>query len=302
MGTTPLDLPATLEGRFSTVVQGSGLALTQGVIYVPPKGQVPYMLSEPPGVTPVLILRGLNAPGVNAISCGHAYRGVTFSLAAAGGAFGAIRSQIYYRQRLDEVGDYAASRAENYKDARNAWLIYTGAVWGLSAVDYWIRPRMRLSAATPLSMTLEVPNVTRTGAVWRSLLVPGAGQEYAGHRTRGVVWLAGLLASGAGWVIADYYVNYSATQLNGTIAQAETAGPSEIANAELQVQQAQRKLDSWQDTRYGWGLAMAGFEALSLIDAMVMHLSPLQPTQSAKFSAIVPITPDGPAVGVSMRF
>jgi len=310
-GVTPFDLPPTATGKYSVISQGPGFARTQGVIYLPPRGQLPFVISEPPGVTPLLILRGLNVPGVGDISCGHEYRGVALATAAAGGTFGAIRSQLFYRDRLDEQGEYAASRAENYRDARNAWLIYTGAVWGVSAIDYWIRPRFAMSETTPSRLTLAVPKVSRGGAVWRSLLVAGAGQEYAGHRTRSLVWLSAVLFSGAGYVVGDYQVNYGQTQVDAAeeqvayaLIEADSLGPSgssALYDAQLQLQQAEGNLQASEDVRQGFLIAIIGFHLLSLIDASIMQITLPAPT-GPKISAIVPIRPDGPAVAVSLRF
>jgi hypothetical protein len=300
-GDTPLDLPPTVTGRFSVVSRSPGFARTQGVVYIPPRGQLPFLLSEKPGISTVLIFRGLNVPGVGDISCGHEYRGIALATAAAGGTFGAIRSQLFYRDRLDEVGDYAASRAENYKDARNSWLIYTGAVWGVSALDYWIRPRFGMAGTAPTSLTLEVPKVTRGSVVWRSLLVAGAGQEYAGHRTRALIWLSGLLGSGAGYVVANYQVDYGKTQVQFAQQQVDSAGPSEEQDAQLQLEQAQSNLQASYDLRHGFAWAMIGFQALSLFDAAIMQIALPAPAES-KISATIPITPDGPAVLVSYHF
>jgi hypothetical protein len=300
-GVAPVVFPPDVTGQFSVICQGPGIARTQGVIFVPPRGQLPFILSEPPGLSALVILRGLNAPGVGDISCGHEYRGVTFALAGAGGTFGAVRSQLFYRDRLDETGAYAASRADDYRDARNAWLIYTGAVWGLSAIDYWIRPRFAMSETTPSQLTLAVPKVSRFGAVWRSLLVAGAGQEYGGHRTRAVVWLAAVLGCGAGYVVADYQVNYGETQLESAQEQVYTAGPSEIEDALLAVQQKQNNLQASEDLRTSFAIATLGFQALSLIDACIMQIALPVPSEP-KISATMPLRPDGPAVAVSVRF
>lgn len=300
-GVTPFDLPETATGKYSVTSVEFGFARTQGVVYLPPRGGLPAMLSEPPGVTAVLILRGLNAPGVGDISCGHEYRGIALATAAAGGTFGAVRSQLFYRDRLDEEGAYAASRAQNYRDARNAWLIYTGAVWGVSAIDYWIRPRFALKESTPSRLTLAAPKVSRSGAVWRSLLAAGAGQEYAGHRTRSLVWLTAVLFSGAGYVVGDYQVNYGETQVQAAQAEVDSAGPSELYDANLQLQQAEQNLQASEDVRTGFLIATIGFHLLSLIDASIMQIA-LPGPSAPKVSAVVPIRPDGPAVAVSLRF
>src|SRR3989442_6998023 len=49
-GRTPVDLPSTVTGRYSIVVQGAGFSRTQGVVFLPPRGSLPFVVSEPPGL------------------------------------------------------------------------------------------------------------------------------------------------------------------------------------------------------------------------------------------------------------
>jgi hypothetical protein len=142
-GRTPIDVPPLMTGNYSVVVQGAGSSRTQGRIFLPARGGLPFVVSESPGVSLVLILRGLvNFPGVPNWTNGRPGRGVTLATSALGAGFMAVRSHAYYRFRLDDVGPYSADRVQDEKSYRNAWLIYGGAVWGLSAIDYWIRPRL----------------------------------------------------------------------------------------------------------------------------------------------------------------
>ena len=185
----------------------------------------------------------------------------------------AVRAQIFYRERLDEVGDFAADRAQDERYARNAWLTYGAAVWGLSALDYWIRPRLSLVETTSSRLTLGVPKVNRGGAVWRSILVPGAGQEFGNHRTRSIVWLSAVLVSGAGYVVADYKVRRDDTDLTWAQTNVDSAGPSTIVQRQRELDQAERSLDASKDIRTAFLIGIAGFHALNIVDAMIMYLS-----------------------------
>jgi hypothetical protein len=301
-GRTPIDVPPLMTGLHTVVVQGPGFSRTQGVIFLPPRGGLPFVVSESPGVSAGLILRGFNFPGVPDWTSGRFGRGFTLAASAFGAGFMAVRSHASYRQRLDEVGQFSEDRAQDEKGYRNAWLIYGAAVWGTSALDYWIRPRLSLSETTPTRLTLRVPKAGRGSAIWRSLLVPGAGQESGNHRTRSIVWLSTVLLSGAGCVVADYRVLRDETELKWAKIQLANAGPSEQAQRQLESEQATRSVEASKDVLRGFVIATASLHALNLIDAMIMPLNMAAPDKP-KVSSIVPIMlPDGPGVAVSLRF
>src|SRR5689334_21871584 len=58
-GRSPIDVPASITGRYKIVVQGAGFSKAQGSIYIPPKGGIPFVASESQGVSAEIILRGL---------------------------------------------------------------------------------------------------------------------------------------------------------------------------------------------------------------------------------------------------
>jgi len=302
-GRTPLDLPPTVTGQYSITVQGAGFARTQGVIVLPARGggALPYVLSEPREGSMALFLRGLvNYPGIPDLTSGRQSRGITLGVAATAGLFMAGRAHLFYRDRLDEPGDFAADRAEDERHQRNAWFAYTAGLWGLSAIDYWIRPRLDLSETTPIRLTLDVPKVTRFGATWRSLLVPGAGQEFGSHRTRSIVWLGGVAIAAAGYVVADYRVRYDETKVKWTGIYVDSAGPTERPKLLLQLEQQRRDLEASKNVRRGFVIATASVYALNLIDAMIMPISPPEPKRP-KVSSLDPII--GPEMtGLAMRF
>jgi uncharacterized protein DUF5683 len=301
-GRTPLEVPPLMTGSFSIIVEGNGLSRTQGVIHLPPAGGLPFMVSEQPGVSLGLILRGINFPGVPNMAGGRLPRGVPLLTGALGAGIMAVRAHLYYRDRLDEVGEFAADRAQEEKNQRNDWIIYSAALWGMSAVDYWIRPRFSLNETTPTRLTLGVPRATRGGAIWRSILIPGAGQEFGNHRTRSVVWLSTVILSGAGYVVADYRYDRDVTDLKWAQIGVDNATPAELPTREAQLAQAQRSLDESKDIRRGAVVIGAAFYALNVFDTMIMRLK-LEPPEKPKVSSIAPIMlPDGPGVGVTLLF
>ncbi|HET9253451.1 MAG TPA: hypothetical protein VFP58_15160 [Candidatus Eisenbacteria bacterium] len=301
-GMTPLDLPWTATGKFSVVVEGDGLARTHGVVYLPERGALPFVLSEPRSGSMALFLRGFNYPGVNAYSGARTNRAIPMALSATAGLFMGVRSHLYYRDRLEEVGEYAEDRSRTERSTRNAWLIYTGGVYAMSALDYWIRPRLELVENTSTRLTLDVPRATRVGAMWRSLIVPGAGQEFANHRTRSSVWLSTVLVSAAGYVVADYWVSRDEVDVKWAQIGVDTAPPAELEQALLELEQEQRDLDVSRDVRRAFGIATVGFHALNLIDASVMYLSLPIPSQP-KTAMITPlVSPDLAGAAVHLRF
>ncbi len=301
-GRSPLDVLPVMTGIYSIVIQGPGFSRTHGLIFLPAEGELPFVVSEPPGVSPALILRGFNFPGVPDMTGGRVGRGITLATAAVAAGVMAVRAQLTYRDRLDEVGDFAGDRAEDERYARNAWITYGGVVWGMSAIDYWIRPRISLLETTPNRLTLGAPKATRGGAVWRSLLIPGAGQEFANHRTRSIVWLASVIGSGAGYVVADYRVRRDETDFKWAQINVDSAGPSNQTQRQLQLEQASRSLSASKNIRQGFLIGTVSFYALNVLDAMVMYLHLTAPDKP-KVSSIAPIMlPDGPGLAVNVRF
>jgi hypothetical protein len=301
-GKTPLDLPWTATGKFNLVVEGDGLARTHGVIYLPERGQLPFVLSEPRNGSLPLFLRGFNYPGVNSYSGARTNRAVPYVVSATAGLFMGVRSHLYYRDRLDEVGEYAEDRSRTERATRNAWLIYTGGVYAMSALDYWIRPRVELVENTATRITLDVPKTSRAGAMWRSLLVPGAGQEFANHRTRSTIWLSTVLVSAAGFVVADYWVSRDEVDVKWAKIGVDTAPPAGLDQALLKLEQENRDLDVSRGVRNAFGIATIGFHALNLLDATIMYTS-LPIPEHPKVATITPIvSPELAGAAVHITF
>ncbi|HEX3112686.1 MAG TPA: hypothetical protein VHU20_05425 [Candidatus Eisenbacteria bacterium] len=301
-GRTPLDFPVTVEGKYSVRLRGAGYPPVHGVIYVPPRGQLAFVLSEPREGSLTLFMRGFNYPGVPALTSGRTSRGVTLGLAASAGIFMAAKAHSDYRERLDEVGEFPEDRARDERRYRNGWLIFTGGTWALSALDYWTRPRFDLAETTPSRLTLDVPTITRVGAVWRSLLIPGAGQDFSNHRSRGTIWLASVIAAGAGYVITDYRVNRDETDVKWAKIGVDEAGPGTIDEKLLELEQQERDLSASQDARRGFAIAGITLYSLNLLDSMIMPLG-YNPPKRAKVASIEPIVdPRMAGMSVNVRF
>ena len=301
-GRTPIDVPASITGRYKVELQGAGFSRSQGAIFIPPNGALPYVTSESRGISPGLIVRGLNYPGVPDLTSGHPARGAALTVAATSALTMATVSHFTYRKRLDDLGSLAQDRAWEAKWFRDAWLVYGGAVLGASAFDYWIRSRIDLKETTPTSMTLGAPTVSRGGAIWRSLFLPGAGQEFANHRMRAAAWLSAALLTGAGIVVADNKVRQDETDLKWANIALSNATPSEQAQRQRDVDQARRDLQASDDIRRGFVTATVSLHALSLLDAMVMPVNRAG-APASKTSFVTPaLGPGAAGVAVSVRF
>jgi hypothetical protein len=300
-GKTPLELPPSVLGRFEIDASGPRLAKTQGVIVIP-EGGAPYLQSEPTGMSMGLLVHGLNFPGLPDLSCNRTERGIALMTAASGAIFGSIRYQGTYRDRLDEFGTFSYDRAIDEKRTRNAWFAYGGAVWAASAFGYMTRPRFEMLESTPTRVSLGVKELSRYGCMWRSLIVPGAGQQYANHGGRGTFWITTALAAGAGVVISNYYVDRRQTDVDWAQSAADSAGPSEALPLAQKAEVARNDLQSAEDARRAFVAALTATWILNVIDAALMPLAPPAPPKPAKVHASLPITPTKVGVELTYRF
>jgi len=301
-GAAPLELPPTFQGRFSLVVEGATVARTQGVLYVPPRGLAARLLSEPRGFSGGLVVRSLSYPGLPNITAKRPVRGLVLAGAATGGLVAAGFAHFEYRERLDEFGGNSGDRALDKRTARNSWVKYAGATWAVSAVDYWIRPRLALEESTPSRLTLSVPTVSRSAILWRSALVPGAGQDYANHPGRGALWLGATLAAAAGFVVADGMVEEDQTDVDWAETLVDSAGPSELLPRLRDLEVKRNDLQSSEDLRRGFRYATIGVYLAGLIDAFLVPTQGPATKESRVSASVAPLTPNGPTVQVNLRF
>lgn len=302
-GRTPLDLPLLWTGRFSVRVEGEGISAAQGVLYLPSRGGPVKSLSEPDGFSAQLLVRSLNYPGIPTFSSERRWRGALFGAAATAAVVAGIHSHVEYRDLISNPDLHSVDRGEDYQRGRNAWAVYFGAVYGLSAIDYWVRSRVDLVESTPSRITLSAPAVSRGGAVWRSFLVPGAGQEYSNRGGTGLFWLAATLAAGGSYVTADGIVSKYESDLSRAERAASVASPSDLALLTREISRKNSDIESMKDVRRGTLAAAAILHVLNVFDAALVpagaHAVGSPPK---KVSLSFPLLGQGSSIAVSTRF
>ncbi len=235
IGTAPLDLGPQWSGRYAVVVSAPGYAAAQGVLVFPERGGTPYAISEPRRFTAKLLVHSLYPPGAAALMSHRSARGWAFVAAGVGGLGAVIRDQVEYSDKRDKPDVDLQARAGDFRYARDRWALYTGAVWALSAIDNIAHPRLDVLESTPNRVTIGTPKITRPGLVVRSVLVPGAGQDYAGRSMRGALWLGGTFLSGAAYLTADESHHRIKTKLARAEALLLTATSTEAADRQADV-------------------------------------------------------------------
>lgn len=301
-GRTPMDIPSSVVGRFSILAEGGGVAKTQGVFAFSPRGEAPYCLSEPPGMSAGLLIRSLNYPGIPAATVKRSLRGFPLAAAETGALIQATRAHLRYRDRLDEPGVLSGVRAREERRVRNTWLVYGAGVWGISAIDYWIRPRFTVQEATPSRLSLVIPTLDRQEVVTRSVIIPGAGQEFANHGTRGALWLAGVLAAGAGYAAAEAVVHHKRADIEYNQVLADSSGPSDQLRYLREIEVLHNDLQSAEDLRRGFAFGGLAIYAANIIDAFVLSIGPPAAKTPPRVSATFPIGPRSAGFALTYRY
>jgi hypothetical protein len=301
-GLSPLELPSGWNGRYSVRVGAPGFATAQLLLAVPSTGEAPYSLSEEPGLSPGLLFRSLSLPGVPDLSAGRTARGWVLVGAAVVGGAGAARAEKLHSRDLKAGDSEAADRAKDDRIYRNRWLGYVGTVWAMSALDYIARPRVTLLEATPNRVTLGIPRVTRAAMLWRSILVPGAGQEFAGQSVRGAAWMAATLACGAGFVIADFEYARDLTRLARGESDYLALDPMLRPTYLPTVRQLRKNSESSRKWRNGFVTATLGFYAINVLDALTVPIRRDDGTGEPRFTLAAPVTPEQAGLTLSYRF
>jgi hypothetical protein len=288
-------------GRYRVTIEAPGHATVHGAILFPEDGSEPVARSEPPGITPGILLRSLNVPGVPHLLSHRAARGAAFLVAGAGGLGAMVRNDAEYRDRRDLPDVESQDRAGDFRHARRSWTIYTGTVWGLSALDYIVRARMGVLESTPTRVTVGAPRLSRAGVMGRSILIPGAGQDHANRKLRGLVWLGATLASGAAYFVAVESRHQILTKLTRAEALLATAGPDEFAARQADVEHFAGREESSRQLVNGLALGTAGIYIANILDAGIVPLGGA-PSRTEKVSLVAPVHSRRAEIALVYRF
>ena len=308
-GISPLDMEPQWTGKYSIRIEAAGYSTAWGALYIPEVASSPTLRSEPPGLSPGLFLRSLNFPGVPALLSHHRARGAALLSAGGGGLVAMLRDQLEYRSNLKkknqvipagETNPESYYSALNFRYARGRWQLYTVSVWGLSALDYMIRSRIDLVEATPTRVRVSAPRLTRVGVMWRSMLVPGAGQDYANRQGRGLFWLGTTLLSGAAYFIADESHHRIVTKLNRARDLLATAGPGQVADRQADVDHFTNLEETSRQLVDGLAIGTVGLYVANVLDAGIVRIG--GSTANRKVSLSAPVGPRRAAMALTYRF
>lgn len=299
-GVAPLDLGPQWTGRYSVSIEAPGYAAARGALEFPAPGSRPVARSQPPGISGGLFLRSLNFPGVPDLMSRHTGRGIAFLTAGVGGAAAVLRDHIEYRSNVKNLDAESRDRAFDFRYARGRWALYTGAVWGMSALDYIVQARMDLLEATPNRVSVGAPKLTRGAVLWRSALVPGAGQDYANRRGRGLFWLAATLASGAAYFIADESHHRIVTKLARADTLLLTAPPADVPDRQADVDHFLSLEETSRQLVNGLAIGTLALYVANVIDAGIVPLG--GGPKARKFSLSAPVNARHAEVALTYRF
>jgi len=158
-------------------------------------------------------------------------------------------------------------------------------------ITHFLRGSYRIRAATPGYETWEADYVfngrgddklsikltskSRYKALWRSMLVPGWGQAYSDHKTRGVI-IGVMQFSAAGVLIyQDSKYTEALSDYNAALKNFQANQKTQEGQADLiaQVRARQADLDNAYETRQRWLILTGLIYAYNLADALLFFPS-----------------------------
>jgi len=231
---------------------------------------------------------------------GHrAYRGAVLLTAGVGGLGAVVRDHLEYSSKKNDPG-FTRDRALDFRYARDRWALYTGGVWVLSAIDNMVHPRLDVIESSPTRITVRTPGLARSGLLWRSILVPGAGQDCAGQPLRGAAWLGATLLSGAAYVTASESHHRIQTKLVEAGALLATATPAELADRQADVDHFTKREDDSKRLMDKLVLTTLAIYAANVIDAGFVRLG--ESPGLAKVSLAPAFGPRGTGISLHLRY
>jgi hypothetical protein len=124
-------------------------------------------------------------------------------------------------------------------------------------------------------LSIKLTPKSRYKALWRSMLVPGWGQAYSDHKTRGAI--IGLMQLGAGGVLIYQHSKYTEAlnDYNTALKNFQANQKNQEGQADLiaQVRARQADLNNAYDTRQRWLILTGLIYAYNLADALLFFPS-----------------------------
>jgi hypothetical protein len=179
---------------------------------------------------------------------------------------------------LNVLQQHAANLHDDAGRARTRWLLMAGVAWGYSVLDQVaLRGGLRVQPRGLDTLAVLMEPVSRGQAVLRSFLVPGAGQAYAGHRSRGTLLL--MLSTGLTTFAMAGEHHYDRTlsefheaEMRYSELVSVGADVDRVNAASAAVQQRYGDATSARRTRNTfWALAVGAW-GLNLLDAAMMDI------------------------------
>jgi hypothetical protein len=180
------------------------------------------------------------------------------------------------RARLQRDLREAEEEESLARSQRNLYLYSTAAVWGISLADAaFFSPRFDVSAANETGLSISMHKRTRPGAIARSLLFPGLGQQYNGQSTKAFFVAAGGILGTAIFLTQHEDVLQAESEFDQVSVRAANTPLGE--ERDLLLEQAKLKAverDSQARQRLWTLLGLGGFWGISLLDTALSFDEP----------------------------
>jgi hypothetical protein len=214
--TDSLDLDGLSDGRYDLILGGDRSRTTRNRLWVGPKGPElapwsgPTALLMPPGLADLL---HRDVHGAVYLTAGLGSAALWWKLDRDADDAKAALADARERQLTATGADWTRARLDESRARadfadddrmRKIWLAYTGGLWLGSAAETWLlTPSATLSPGEEGEWVVHAAPRSRGAALWRSLLIPGAGQRFVGRDTRANFFLGSCLAATAASLIAQ---------------------------------------------------------------------------------------------------
>jgi len=289
-GLTPLRVPGPLNGDFWLEAEGRGVEKQRGRVSIRLDEEGPRIVAQGPVTTSTNVRRALLFPGLAQFGFREHGRGLLMATSAIGTIVmvgvtqdelweeseekDAIENQLTFattpadRERLQNDLREAEEEESVARSRRNLYLYSTIGVWAISMADAALfSPNFEVSAANENTLQIAMQQKSRGGAIGRSLLFPGLGQQYNGQDEKAFAIASVGIFGVAVALVQHEDVLQAESELDQITVRASNTppGPERDALLERAKRQAAER-DNQADHRL-WALVGLGtYWGLSLLD------------------------------------